>query len=148
MLNLVSLPRPLYRCSTIYCLCKRDKKILWQFFNFNNKDVDLSSIGPTLFKQNPGLVKDLERFDQIASDCKNGGPFLFGEFSGADAYFSPIAMRITRYGLPMSDKCKNYVEALCNLSSVREWVNGAVQEKEFLECEELYRKSTSDSPTA
>ena len=112
-----------------------------------NIDADLSSIGPELFNKYPQLVKDLERFDQIASDCKNSGPFLFGKFCAVDAYFSPIAMRITRYGLPMSVKCKKYVDALCNLESVCIWVNDAVQEKQFLSCEELYRKSFTDLPT-
>ena len=108
-----------------------------------NVDADLSSVGPELLAKESALAKDLARFDKIASERSNSeaGPYLFGEFSAADAFYAPVVIRITRYGLPTSPECKAYLDAVCNSSAVSLWVDGAVQEKNFLETEEVYRKT-------
>ena len=112
-----------------------------------NIDADLNSIGAELLEREPALIRDLSRFDQIASERKHGGPFLFGDFSSVDAFYAPMVMRVTRYGLPVSDECKKYIDAIIHSKSVIQWVNDAKEEKDFLDFEEPYRKSANDFPT-
>jgi glutathione S-transferase len=68
---------------------------------------------------------------------------LFGAFSAADAFFAPVAMRITRYGLPLGERAQAYVQALCDNAAVQAWVTGAMAEKDFVAEDEPYRGSPS-----
>jgi glutathione S-transferase len=68
-----------------------------------NIDADLQTLGPQLLARHPALRADLDRIGQLWTDTLQacGGPFLFATFSAADAFFAPVVMRITRYGLPL-----------------------------------------------
>jgi glutathione S-transferase len=48
-----------------------------------------------------GVRKDVARIEQIWSQCleASGGPFLFGEFSNADAMYAPVVNRLEIYAL-------------------------------------------------
>lgn len=48
---------------------------------------------------------DLRRIAQLWSGLLTcfGGPFLLGEWSIADAFFTPVATRLRSYGLALSD---------------------------------------------
>ncbi|WP_297113378.1 glutathione S-transferase family protein, partial [uncultured Devosia sp.] len=49
--------------------------------------------------------KDLHRVEELWGGLltRSGGPYLFGEFSAADAMFAPLATRLRTYELPVSD---------------------------------------------
>ena len=72
---------------------------------------------------------DLDRLAQIwayartrrADGARGGGPFLFGPFCAADAFFAPVASRIATYGLEMGGEDMAYVAALLAHPSVRRW---------------------------
>lgn len=53
------------------------------------------------------------------------GPFLFGPFTAADAFYAPIAWRITGYALPVSAASAAYVAALLDHPAMREWTDAA-----------------------
>lgn len=107
-----------------------------------NVEADLAEVGQRLLASEPGLGTDLQRIQQIWSGCleASGGPFLFGAFGAVDAYFAPVVMRITRYGLPLPEALRAYADRVENAPGVRDWVAAALAEKDFLDFEEPYRQ--------
>ncbi len=106
-----------------------------------NIDADLQTVGPQLLAREPALRADLERIGQLWTDTLQacGGPFLFGTFSAADAFFAPVVMRVTRYGLPLPPLAQAYAQRLEATPAVQDWVAAALAEKDFLDFEEPYR---------
>ncbi|MBE7731860.1 glutathione S-transferase family protein [Devosia faecipullorum] len=68
---------------------------------------------------------------------KSGGPYLFGDFSGADAMFAPLATRLRTYDLPVSDMVGRYVEAIYALPAFQEWRGLALQEPWVVDDDEI-----------
>ena len=64
---------------------------------------------------------------------------LFGGFSIADAYYAPVCMRLRTYALPVSDTVSGYIDRVIALPGVRDWIAGALAERDFLDFEEPYR---------
>ena len=71
----------------------------------------------------------------------SGGPFLFGDYSIADAYFAPVVMRIRTYALPVPVDVAAYIERAVAAKGTAAWIRDALEEKEFLQFEEDYRTS-------
>ena len=65
----------------------------------------------------------------------------FGEFSIADAYFAPVCARIRTYALPVSDTTTAYVERILGLPAMRAWIADALNEHDFIDFDEPYRKA-------
>ncbi len=81
----------------------------------------------------PALERDIARIDAIWRDCRErfgqGGPFLFGQFSAADAMFAPVASRFTTYrGATNDPVIDDYVATLMDMKPMREWAEGAAAE--------------------
>lgn len=62
-----------------------------------------------------------------------GGPFLAGDWSIADAFFTPVATRVRTYGVKLSDygddgRCGEYVARLLATPEYLEWEKGALAE--------------------
>ncbi len=77
------------------------------------------------------LGRDLARLEQLWSDGlrRFDGPFLAGgQFSAADAFFAPVALRVQTYGLPLSEPARRYVEQLLALPAMKEWYAAALVE--------------------
>jgi glutathione S-transferase len=85
------------------------------------------------------LAGDLRRVDQLWGDLLHwsDGPYLFGEFTAADAMFAPLATRIRTYELPVSDVAAEYVEAIYALPAFQEWFAAAVKEPWTVQRDEL-----------
>ena len=61
---------------------------------------------------------------------KSGGPYLFGEFSIADAFFAPVVYRFKSYGVEIRDrKIQKYMSMIEMDPFVHEWVAAARREK-------------------
>jgi glutathione S-transferase len=76
----------------------------------------------------PEALADLARIEALwawARSHGGAGPFLFGAFSAADAFYAPIAWRITGYALPVSDASAAYVRALLGHPAMMEWTAAA-----------------------
>lgn len=56
------------------------------------------------------------------------GPFLFGRFTAADAFFAPIAWRITGYRLPVGPAAAAYVAALLAHPAMVTWTEAAARD--------------------
>jgi glutathione S-transferase len=66
---------------------------------------------------------DLKRIEAIFADAR--GPFLFGDFSAADAFFAPVVSRIDTYALPLAPPAQKYADAVLALPAFAEWRKGA-----------------------
>jgi glutathione S-transferase len=108
-----------------------------------NLEASLHEVGPRLLQEQPAVRADLQRVDALWSEAlqASGGPFLFGAFGIADAYFAPVCGRIRTYGLPVSAAAAAYIERVFANPGVAAWVRDALAEREFLQFEEPYRKS-------
>lgn len=78
---------------------------------------------PALLEVNEGVRRDVSRIEQIWSQAlaKSGGPFLFGDFSNADAVFAPVVNRLQIYCLSENDAVKRYTAAVTALPAWQEW---------------------------
>ena len=57
-----------------------------------------------------------------------GGPFLFGAFSAADAMFAPVVNRLHVYDLPQTMPTRDYMAAMMALPAWTAWAAGAEAE--------------------
>ncbi|WP_084399314.1 glutathione S-transferase [Henriciella aquimarina] len=62
------------------------------------------------------LKSDIARIDRIWTETREafgeGGPFLFGDWSAADAVYAPVVTRFRTYDLPRSDRAQAYMDAV------------------------------------
>ncbi|MCP4898796.1 MAG: glutathione S-transferase family protein [bacterium] len=77
-----------------------------------------------------GVQRDIDRIVEVWESClqRSGGPFLFDEFSLADAFYAPVVSRFRTYGVELDGSAEKYVEAVWEQEHVAEWVEGAKQE--------------------
>jgi glutathione S-transferase len=80
----------------------------------------------------PQSKADITRIDEIWSGCLEeygtGGGWLFGDFSIADAMFSPVLFRFQTYGYALSPASESYLKHALSDATVREWQAAASQE--------------------
>jgi glutathione S-transferase len=88
--------------------------------------------------------RDVARVVEIWTECrarhKADGPFLFGRFSIADAFFAPVTRRFVTYGVDVPEPARVYVEAVGALPAMQEWLMAAASEREFVAMDEPYRE--------
>jgi glutathione S-transferase len=115
-----------------------------------NIEADLSAIGPRLLQAHAALRADLARVDALwcAALASSGGPFLFGAFSAADAFYAPVALRLRGYGLPASSDASAYIERLLAAPGPAAWIEQALQEHEWVAEDEPYRQQPGAGATA
>jgi len=80
--------------------------------------------------------KQVARIDELWADCRGkyggSGKWLFGDFSIADVMFAPVALRFVTYSIPVSERSREFVDAVCGLESVQRWVDASREETEVL----------------
>jgi len=78
-----------------------------------------------------------QRIKAIWRQCRaingQGGPFLFGHFTAADAMYAPVATRFRTYGVDLArygddGTGATYQTAILGLPAMAEWTAGARQE--------------------
>lgn len=71
------------------------------------------------------VLDDLARIELIWARARDRfgavGPWLFGRYTAADAFFAPVATRIATYNLPASRAAMDYVDAHLSDPSFRRW---------------------------
>jgi glutathione S-transferase len=90
----------------------------------------------------PGLEADIDRIEVIWTDCrhrfaKGGGPWLFGDYSIADAMYAPVALRFNTYGAPLTEVARWYLAATLEDPALQEWLLAAKHEEWTLPYVEL-----------
>ena len=58
----------------------------------------------------------------------NGGPYLFGRFSAADAMFAPVVNRLHVYDVAVSKTSRDYMDAIMALPAWKAWISDAEAE--------------------
>ncbi len=73
---------------------------------------------------------DVERVQKSWTDClkKSGGPFLFGQFSIADAMYAPVVNRFITYDVKVDGLVKDYVKTIRELPTHQEWIQAGLKE--------------------
>ncbi|MBB6094823.1 glutathione S-transferase [Povalibacter uvarum] len=76
--------------------------------------------------------KDVARIDELWQDCRrrhrNAGPWLFGKWSAADAFYAPVVLRFRSYGASVSEVSAAYVSQTLADPSLIEWIAAAEEE--------------------
>jgi len=92
----------------------------------------------------PETQRDIDRIAAIWTQCRarfgSGGPLLFGRFCIADAYYAPVVMRFQTYGVKLPAAAQAYGEAVLALAAVREWMDAARRETDFVPEDEPYTR--------
>lgn len=63
---------------------------------------------------------------------KHDGPYLFGHWSIADAFYTPAATRFESYGLPRTRRSDTYISELMSDEHFQEWEAMAFVEEHIL----------------
>lgn len=73
---------------------------------------------------------DVARIETIFADNlkAHGGPFLFGEFSAADAMYAPVINRLEAYAIPVTATTKTYMATMKATSAWKKWEAAALAE--------------------
>jgi glutathione S-transferase len=81
----------------------------------------------------PEASADVARLEQAFQQAREAfgqaGPFLFGDFSAADAMFAPIVNRLHVYDVPVVPATKAYMDAVMTLPAWQEWHTQAQVER-------------------
>ena len=75
---------------------------------------------------------DIARIEDVWQDCRRRfaarGPWLFGEYSVADAMFTPVVLRFRTYGHPMRQTSAEYSATVLADAHLRDWLEAAAAE--------------------
>ena len=79
-----------------------------------------------------GVQANIDRISAIWRQCRErygeGGPYLFGGFSAADAMFAPVVSRFVTYAPRLDAVSAAYRDALWRWPAMQEWYEGARRE--------------------
>lgn len=108
-----------------------------------NIEAALPDVGQRLWAEQPALQRDVARLESMWAEAldASGGPFLFGEFCAADAFYAPVCTRLVSYALPVSDATRAYVRRVLAAPGVAAWIADALAEADYIADEEPYRSA-------
>jgi glutathione S-transferase len=77
-------------------------------------------------------LADIQRVCVLWAECRRrfaqGGDFLFGRASLADAFFAPVAARLRSYQIELPAEAAAYVEAIYQWPAFQRWYQAAQEE--------------------
>ncbi|RMC96676.1 glutathione S-transferase family protein [Aquitalea palustris] len=77
---------------------------------------------------------DIERisslWESLRQQHQGNGPFLFGQFSIADAFFAPVVWRFHSYHVALDGHAAAYATHMRQLPAMQEWLAAAQQEEQ------------------
>lgn len=83
------------------------------------------------FAASDAVKADLARIETLFAHARNlsgaAQGHLFGAYSLADVFYTPVAARITGYGLPVSDDTRAYCKLLLSEPAVLRWQQQALE---------------------
>ena len=93
------------------------------------------------YKPEEDTLEDIERIVSIWQQCRKeyspDGPWLFGGFTIADAFYAPVALRFRSYGVELTGEAADYMAALLSNPYVEQWVSEGVVQKEIIDWVEI-----------
>jgi glutathione S-transferase len=85
------------------------------------------------FAPSDAVSADIERVEELWTLARSrhgkNGPWLFGEYSLADVFYAPVALRITAYDLPTSAAAQAYVDMHLRDPAFLEWREASKSER-------------------
>lgn len=92
---------------------------------------------------NPERSADIARIEDLWAGCRRsfgaGGPWLFGEYSVADAMYAPVVLRLRTYGAHLRPSSAEYSATVLADAHMRDWLSAAEAESWTIEASELGR---------
>jgi len=92
-------------------------------------------------KLSPEASREVERIIFLWDLCRNrygeGGEWLFGRYSIADAMFAPIALRFKGYNIALDGTALRYVESVLHHPDIIDWIEAGKIEKEVIGEDEI-----------
>lgn len=89
------------------------------------------------------VARDVARIAEIWAEArgrfgaKADGPFLFGDFTAADAMFAPIVTRLDTYSIPVDSVSRAYMDAVLAHPAYRRWLAAALAEPWLVQEDEV-----------
>jgi len=89
------------------------------------------------------VKQDIDRIVAVWEYCQsqklaeNRGAWLFGGFSGADAMFAPVVMRMIGYDVKLSGFARDYTQMVLENDAMQEWVNAGKLETHVIDEDEV-----------
>lgn len=113
----------------------------------NNMPMNVTAILPGM-GWNVAVQRDIDRIAQMWTELRgkyaSEGPFLFGHFTVADAFYAPVVSRFATYGVRLPEAAKVYADHILNLPAMQEWIDGARAENDFIADDEPYRTALDE----
>lgn len=87
----------------------------------------------------PEVAADIDRIVALWTDCRTrfgqvqGGPYLFGRFSIADAFYAPVCFRFQTYGVAPSGIAGDYQRDMLHTPALQTLAQLAGKESEAIE---------------
>jgi glutathione S-transferase len=92
---------------------------------------------------NPERSAEIARIEQLWEECRArfgaGGPWLFGEYSAADAMYAPVVLRLRTYGARVRESTAAYMAAVLADAHMRDWLAAAAAESWTIDASEIGR---------
>jgi glutathione S-transferase len=89
----------------------------------------------------PEIEADIARIKTIWRSLRQQystvGPWLFGQYSIADAMYAPVVFRFLTYGVGESGVVDEYILTVSRDPLIQSWINDAKQEKEVIAINEV-----------
>lgn len=74
----------------------------------------------------PSVQANVARITALWEECRRrfgqGGPWLFGAFSIADAFYAPVVSRFRTYGIPVSGAAAAWADAMWAHPAMQKWI--------------------------
>lgn len=90
------------------------------------------------------VQQDINRIVNIWEYCRKNSNtsassdvWLCGEFSGADAMFAPVVMRLIGYDVELSGFAKDYTQMVLENPSMQEWIEAGKLETHIIDLDEV-----------
>jgi len=88
----------------------------------------------------PAILADIDRIERVWTDCRarfgEGGPWLFGQWSVADAMYAPVATRFVTYDVHRPGVFDDYIATVFGDPAFQEWKQAALAETEIVPSDE------------
>lgn len=93
----------------------------------------MNATGSAQVELPPAGKEDIARIEQLWQECRSQyaarGPWLFGDYSIADAMYAPVALRFRHYGAKLSQPLAvSYFQQLVQDTHVQAWTKDAEAE--------------------
>lgn len=90
------------------------------------------------FEPSDAVRADLARIEELWNACPgHEDSWLFAEYSIADVFYAPVAMRIAGYDLPVGDRAKAYIRKHLEHQPIRQWRAMGIAERSKLSIYDL-----------